>query len=67
MAVTQEEEPRLLKLHERGVANGVKDLTLLNSEELKKIEPHCRVSCRFGLHAFPSFKFCVYQVNYLVH
>lgn len=44
MAVTQAEEPRLLKLYERGIANGVKDLTLMDAEELKKIEPHCRVS-----------------------
>ena len=44
MAVTQAEVPRLLKLYERGVANGVKDLTLMDSEEMKRIEPHCRVS-----------------------
>ncbi|XP_065883217.1 L-2-hydroxyglutarate dehydrogenase, mitochondrial-like [Dysidea avara] len=42
VAVTQAEVPRLLKLYERGVANGVKDLTLMDSEEMKRIEPHCR-------------------------
>ena len=57
MAVTQAEEPRLLKLYERGVVNGVKDLTLMDSEELKKIEPHCRVSVSliFAENAFIKF------------
>jgi len=49
VAVTQAEEPRLLKLYERGIANGVKDLTLMDAEELKKIEPHCRVSASLTL------------------
>ena len=44
MAVTPAEEVQLNKLYERGLTNGVPDLFLLNSEELKKIEPHCRVS-----------------------
>lgn len=44
MAVTPAEEVQLNNLHERGLTNGVPDLSLLDSEELKKIEPHCRVS-----------------------
>ena len=44
MAVTPAEEVQLNKLYERGLTNGVPDLALLDSEELKRIEPHCRVS-----------------------
>lgn len=42
VAVTPAEEVQLNKLYERGLTNGVPDLRLLDSEELKKIEPHCR-------------------------
>lgn len=42
--MTPAEEVQLNKLYERGLTNGVPDLRLLDSEELKKIEPHCRVS-----------------------
>lgn len=48
VAVTRAEEAQLHRLYERGLTNGVPDLSLLNSEELKKIEPYCRVRVRYG-------------------
>lgn len=39
VATTQEEIPRLLELHKRGLANGVSELSLIGPERLKEIEP----------------------------
>lgn len=42
VASDESEIPRLMTLHERGVANGVPGLRLLSSEEVREIEPHVR-------------------------
>ena len=44
VAVEPEEIPRLDALFERGVQNGVKDLRVVGSAEIKEIEPNCTVS-----------------------
>jgi L-2-hydroxyglutarate oxidase LhgO len=41
VATTAEEVPRLVGLHERGIANGVPGLRMLQPEEFREIEPHC--------------------------
>jgi L-2-hydroxyglutarate oxidase len=41
VATTVEEVPRLEGLHERGIANGVPGLRMLQPEEFREIEPHC--------------------------
>lgn len=41
VATTAEEIPRLEGLHERGIANGVPGLRMLQPEEFRQIEPHC--------------------------
>jgi (S)-2-hydroxyglutarate dehydrogenase len=41
VATTAEEVPRLEALHERGIANGVPGLRMLQPEEFCEIEPHC--------------------------
>ncbi|OWR41072.1 L-2-hydroxyglutarate dehydrogenase [Danaus plexippus plexippus] len=41
VATDRSEVGRLLDLYERGVKNGVKDLKLLDSKEIKELEPHC--------------------------
>jgi 2-hydroxyglutarate dehydrogenase len=41
VAVSDDELGRLDNLYERGVANGVKDLTYMSPAEFSKIEPHC--------------------------
>lgn len=40
VATSEEEIPRLHTLFERGKQNGLRDLRLLNGEELREIEPH---------------------------
>jgi L-2-hydroxyglutarate oxidase len=40
VAVNEAEVPRLRALHERGTANGLKGMRLLNREQMREIEPH---------------------------
>ncbi len=39
-AVSEEEEPRLADLYERGTANGAEGLEMLGPERLREVEPH---------------------------
>ena len=41
VATSPEEVPRLEQLHQRGIANGVPGLRMLNREQFREIEPHC--------------------------
>jgi L-2-hydroxyglutarate oxidase LhgO len=41
IATTPEEVPRLEQLHQRGIANGVPGLRMLDREQFREIEPHC--------------------------
>jgi L-2-hydroxyglutarate oxidase LhgO len=41
VATTAEELPRLEQLHQRGIANGVPGLRMLEREQFREIEPHC--------------------------
>ena len=43
MAVEQEEVPRLKALHERGMKNNVRDLSIIDAKEIREREPYCRV------------------------
>jgi len=45
VATTPEEVPRLHALKERGVANGVQGVRLLDRDEFREIEPHCDGIC----------------------
>ena len=49
MAVEKEELPQLEKLYQRGLENGVKDLKILDSKEIKNVEPYCEVRISLGL------------------
>jgi L-2-hydroxyglutarate oxidase len=40
VAANQEELPRLLDLHQRGLANGLEGLRMLGPSEMREIEPH---------------------------
>jgi L-2-hydroxyglutarate oxidase len=42
VATTSDELPRLQMLHERGAANGVEGLRMMEAGELRDIEPHAR-------------------------
>jgi 2-hydroxyglutarate dehydrogenase len=41
VAVDESEVPRLKDLYERGIKNGVRDITLIDREKMKEIEPNC--------------------------
>ena len=45
VATAPDEVPRLHQLHERGVANGVPGLRMLDRNEFREIEPHCEGIC----------------------
>ena len=40
----KKELPQLEKLYQRGLENGVKDLKILDSKQIKEVEPYCEVS-----------------------
>lgn len=42
VATERQEVPRLLDLYDRGIQNGVKDLQLIESNEIRQIEPLCK-------------------------
>ncbi|XP_013187289.1 L-2-hydroxyglutarate dehydrogenase, mitochondrial [Amyelois transitella] len=42
VATDRSEVPRLLDLYDRGIKNGVKDLTILDAKELREVEPNCK-------------------------
>src|SRR5271169_3147952 len=41
VATSPDEVPRLEQLHQRGIANGVPGLRMMNREQFREIEPHC--------------------------
>jgi len=45
VATTAEEVPRLEALHQRGIANGVPGLRMLQREQFREVEPHCEGLC----------------------
>src|SRR5436190_2013184 len=49
VATSQEELPRLKTLYERGVANGVPGVAMIDARRLKEIEPHA--SALAGIHS----------------
>ena len=49
VATSQEELPRLRTLHERGMANGVPGVTMIDAERVREIEPHVRALS--GIHS----------------
>jgi L-2-hydroxyglutarate oxidase len=51
VATTPEEVPGLRQLHERGVANGVERLRMLDRDEFRELEPHCEGICALHVPA----------------
>jgi (S)-2-hydroxyglutarate dehydrogenase len=49
VATSQEELPRLRTLYERGIANGVPGVTMIDAERVREIEPHVRALS--GIHS----------------
>jgi 2-hydroxyglutarate dehydrogenase len=44
VATEPDEIPRLDVLHEKGLKNKVRDLRVVGPDEIREIEPNCRVS-----------------------
>lgn len=42
VATEEDELPRLEKIHQRGLANGIEDLRRIDAKEIQEIEPYCR-------------------------
>src|SRR5271169_6863201 len=45
VATAPDEVPRLKQLHERGIANGVERLSMLERDEFRELEPYCDGIC----------------------
>lgn len=57
-----EDKKTLAALYERGVKNGVKDLALLNREEILAIEPNVSDEVKYALHAPTGAIVCPYEL-----
>ena len=51
VATAPDEVTRLQQLHERGIANGVPGLRMLDRDEFRELEPHCEGICALHVHS----------------
>ena len=59
----EEDMPNLQALYDRGVANGVKDLRILNQEELREMEPNISDDAYAALYAPTAGIVCPFNLN----
>ena len=59
----EEDMPNLQALYDRGIANGVKDLRILNREELKEMEPNISDEACAALYAPTAGIVCPFNMN----
>lgn len=59
----EEDMPNLQALYDRGVANGVKDLRILNQEELRAMEPNISDDAYAALYAPTAGIVCPFSLN----
>ena len=59
----EEDMPNLQTLYDRGVANGVKDLRILNREELRAMEPNISDEAYAALYAPTAGIVCPFNLN----
>lgn len=59
----EEDMPNLQALYDRGVANGVKDLRILNQEELRAMEPNISDDVYAALYAPTAGIVCPFNLN----
>lgn len=59
----EEDMPKLQTLYDRGVANGVKGLRILNREELKEMEPNISDEACAALYAPSAGIICPFNMN----
>lgn len=63
VCLNEEEMPGLKELYERGVANGVKDLRIIDREELVKLEPNIADEAVAALYAPTGGIVCPFGMN----
>lgn len=61
---SEEEREQLLKLYERGLQNGVKDLQILSGDEVRKIEPKVSKEVKAALYAPTAGIVCPFGMTY---
>lgn len=59
----EEDMPNLQALYDRGIANGVKDLRILNREELRAMEPNISDDAYAALYAPTAGIVCPFNLN----
>ena len=59
----EEDMPKLHALYDRGIANGVKELRILNREELKEMEPNISDEACAALYAPTAGIICPFNMN----
>ena len=62
--ISEEDRPNLIKLYENGVANGVKDLRIVEREELVKMEPNISDEAVAALYAPTGAIICPFGLTY---
>jgi len=63
ICLSEEDLPNLQKLYDRGVANGVKDLKILNKEEVLAMEPNVTDDVVAALYAPTAGIVCPFNMN----
>lgn len=63
VCLTEEDMPKLQALYDRGVANGVQDLRILNREELRAMEPNISDDAYAALYAPTAGIVCPFNLN----
>lgn len=63
VCLREEDRPNLQKLYERGVVNGVKDLRIIDREELVKLEPNISDEAVAALYAPTGGIVCPFGMN----
>lgn len=66
ICLDDEDKPKLQVLYNRGIANGVKELRILNREELKKMEPNISDEACAALYAPTAGIVCPFNMNIAV-
>ena len=59
----EEDYPKLEELYNRGITNGVKDLHILKSDEVLKLEPNLSDNVKYALLANTGAIICPFEMN----
>ncbi len=63
VCLAEEDMPKLQALYDRGLANGVKELKILNQEELREMEPNISDEAIAALYAPTAGIVCPFNLN----